>query len=120
MKIQTYIDKQYIISPEIIHINNNINNNMLKQNELEIKINNSGTAYEDLSNNLLHNQINSQLDNATDILNIDLRFLKAPKPCGYNYENVYQNTEEWQRLRNYKVTGSRLPARLGLVWKYKI
>ena len=47
-------------------------------------------------------------------MKIDLRFLKAPKPCGYNYENVYQNTEEWQRLRNYKVTGSRLPALLGL------
>ena len=102
------------ISPEIINTNNNINNNILKQNELEIKINNSGTVYEDLSNNLLHNQINSQLDNGTGILKIDLRFLKAPKPCGYNYENVYQNTEEWQRLRNYKVTGSRLPALLGL------
>ena len=47
-------------------------------------------------------------------MKIDLRFLEAPKPCGYNYENVYQNTEEWQRLRNYKVTGSRLPALLGL------
>ena len=121
MEIQTYIDKQYTISPEIIHTNNNINNNILKQNELEIKINNSGTAYEDLSNNLLHDQINSQLDNGTDILKIDLRFLKAPKPCGYNYENVYQNTEEWQRLRNYKVSGSRLPALLGLYGgtKYK-
>ena len=51
------------------------------QNELEIKIMNSGTVYEDLSNNLLHRQIN--------------------------------NMEEWQQLRNYKVTGSRLPALLG-------
>ena len=39
--------------------------------------------------------------------------MEAPKPCGDNYENVSQNTEEWQPLQNYKVTGSRLPALLG-------
>ena len=67
---------------------------------------NLGTVYEDLSNNLLHRQINSQLDNGTDIVNIDLSFMEAPKPCGDNYENVSQNTDEWQLLRNYKVTVS--------------
>ena len=39
--------------------------------------------------------------------------MDAPKPYGDNYENVSQNTEEWQRLQNYKVTGIRLPALLG-------
>ena len=45
--------------------------------------------------------------------------LKAPCPCGPNYHDVLQNTNEWKDLRKFKITGSRLPALLGLYGQEK-
>jgi len=38
---------------------------------------------------------------------------KAPYPCGPNYHDVLQNTNAWEDLRKFKITGSRLPTLLG-------
>ena len=71
------------------------------RNELEIMIMNSATVYEDLSDNLLHSQINSQLDNGTDI---DLGFMEAPKPCGDNYECIseHRRVASITKLESYR------------------
>ena len=45
---------------------------------------------------------------------LDICFTEAPKPCGTNYVDNAQNTDEWQLTRRKKITGSRLPALLGL------
>ena len=45
--------------------------------------------------------------------------MKAPCPCRPNYHNVLQNTNEWKDLRKFKITGSRLPALLGLYGQEK-
>ena len=36
-----------------------------------------------------------------------------------NYHDVLQNTNEWKDLRKFKITGSRLPAFLGLYGQEK-
>ena len=45
--------------------------------------------------------------------------MKTPCPCGPNYHDVLQNTNEWKDLRKFKITGSILPALLGLYGKEK-
>jgi len=53
-------------------------------------------------------------DENIDIIKLDLCFLQAPNPCGTNYINTLQNTTEWQQIRKNRITGSRLPALLGI------
>ena len=47
-------------------------------------------------------------------IEVDICFLEAPSPTGTNYIEIKQNTVDWLKLRKYKITGSRLPALLGL------
>jgi len=54
-----------------------------------------------------------QLQEKRPLLTINMSNLKAPYPCGPNYHDVLQNTNEWEDLRKFKITGSRLPALLG-------
>ena len=43
-----------------------------------------------------------------DTINIDISYLVAPKPCGSNYIDVKQNTQEWHDCRKFKITARRL------------
>ena len=36
-----------------------------------------------------------------DTVNIDNRYLVAPKPCGSNYIDVKQNAQEWHDCRKF-------------------
>ena len=58
--------------------------------------------------------IEAQLQEKRPLLTINISNLKAPNPCGPNYHDVLQNTNVWEDLRKFKITGSRLPALLGL------
>ena len=57
--------------------------------------------------------IEGQLQEKRPSLTINISNLKAPYPCGPNYHDVLQNTNVWEDLRKFKITGSRLPALLG-------
>jgi len=57
--------------------------------------------------------IEGQLQEKRPLLTINMSNLKAPYPCGPNYHDVLQNTNAWEDLRKFKITGSRLPALLG-------
>ena len=65
------------------------------------------TVYERFKYLEVHTSLNEQILNG-DIVNIDIRYLVAPKPCGSNYINVKQNTQEWHDCRQFKITASRL------------
>ena len=52
-------------------------------------------------------------------MTVNISNLKAPCPCGPNYHDVLQNTNEWKDLCKFKITGSRLPALLGLYGQEK-
>ena len=52
-------------------------------------------------------------------MTVNISNLKAHCPCGPNYHDVLQNTNEWKDLRKFKITGSRLPALLGLYGQEK-
>lgn len=39
--------------------------------------------------------------------------MEASQPFGFNYVDVTQNTGAWKRIRNHKVTGSKLARVLG-------
>ena len=58
--------------------------------------------------------IETQLQEKRSLMTVNISNLKAPCPCGPNYHDVLQNTNEWKDLRKFKITGSRLPALLGL------
>ena len=67
----------------------------------------------------LHSEIICQINRKVEIVKLDLIVLEAPKPSGYNYENVMRNSPEWFSVRNYKVRGSCLPSLIGLSQKSK-
>ena len=52
-------------------------------------------------------------------MTVNMCNLKAPCPCGPNYHDVLQNTNEWGDLHKFKITGSKLPALLGLYGQEK-
>ena len=56
--------------------------------------------------------IKAQLQEKRPLLTINISNLKAPNPCGRKYHDVLQNVRE--DLPKFKITGSRLPALLGL------
>ena len=56
--------------------------------------------------------IKAQLQEKRPLLTINISNLKAPNPCGPKYHDVLQNVRE--DLRKFKITGSRLPALVGL------
>ena len=66
----------------------------------------------------INEQIKKQLDNNSFTLNLQSQLPEDPN-LKSNYHNVAQNTTEWQNLRKKKVTGSRLPALLGVYGKSK-
>ena len=101
---------------------NHIMQHILNQNELPIILDKQYTVYSNITSrsNKLHISINSQLSSPhTTTINVDLCFLDGPKPFGTNYINIEQNTELWHKQRRFKVTGSRLPALLGIYGKTK-
>ena len=57
--------------------------------------------------------IEAQLQEKRPLLTINISNPKAPCPCGPNYHDLLQNTNVWEDLRKFKITGSRLPALLG-------
>ena len=86
--------------------------NIINQNITE-ELNNT-----DIAIPLVYDDIQSQLSNK--IININLQNLHPKNPLQYqNHVNVAQNTEDWQELRKRKVTGSRLPALIGVYGKKK-
>ena len=93
--------------------------NSIKSN-LQEKINIiSQSTNRSSSNNLaLNTQIKEQLDNNIFTLNLQSQLPLNPNSKS-NYHNVAQNTPEWQNLRQKKVTGSRLPALIGIHGKNK-
>ena len=76
------------------------------------------TFYERFKNLEVYKSLNEQILNG-DTVNIDIRYLVAPKPCSSNYIDAKQNTQEWHDCRNFKITASRLPYLLGLLGKSK-
>ena len=95
-------------------------NQIAAQNNLPITLEKHFTVYN--TNNLpskIHESLNNQIRTGNLIVTIDLSSLDAPKPCGTNYVDIDQNTEEWHKHRQYKVTGTRLPALLGIYGKLK-
>ena len=94
---------------------------IVAQNNLPISLEKQFTVYN--TNNLphkkIHESLNNQIRTGNLIVTIDLSSLDAPRPCGTNYVDIDQNTEEWHKHRQYKVTGSRLPALLGIYGKAK-
>ena len=56
--------------------------------------------------------IKAQLQEKRPLLTINISNVKVPNPCGPKYHDVLQNVRE--DLRKFKITGSRLPALLGL------
>ena len=81
----------------------------------------SKVLYETVSqeNNQVIASIETQLQEKRSLMTVNIRNLKAPCPSGPNYHDVPQNTNEWKDLRKFKVTGSRLPALLGLYGQEK-
>ena len=70
-------------------------------------------------NNQVIASIETQLQEKWSLLTVNISNLKAPCPCGPNYHDVLQNTNKWKDLRKFKITGSRLPALLGLYGQEK-
>ena len=81
----------------------------------------SKVLYEAVSqeNNQVIASIETQLQEKRSLMTVNISNLKAPCPCGPNCHDVLQNTNEWKDLRKFKITGSRLPALLGLYGQEK-
>ena len=120
-KINYYINNQTSTpgKKEECNKENNIVQEIIKQNELEIVIEKTHIVYQGIKHTSLHKDIDSQIISGVQIIKVDLSFLEAPKPCGSNYFDVLQNTQTWHDHRRYKITGSRLPALLGFYDKAK-
>ena len=56
--------------------------------------------------------IEGQLQVKMPLLTINISNLKTLYPSGSNYHDVLQNTNVWEDLRKFKITGSRVPALL--------
>ena len=119
--IKFYIDKNNgIIQTHGINIKTN-NTSCIKQclsdtvhqNILEIMQPHS--AYEGFKDLEVKKSLNEQILNGDTTVNIDVSYLVAPKPCGSNYIDVKQNTQEWHDYRKFKITASRLAYLLGLL-----
>ena len=98
-KIIFYIDKNngsIQIGDTNIKTNNTsckqqcLSDTIVNQNILEIM--QPHTVYERFKN--VYKSLNEQILNG-DSVNINIRYLVAPKPCGSNYIGVKQNTQEW-------------------------
>ena len=93
---------------------------IVEQNELPLSISNSPLGMyctEDCTK--LEMEIKAKLTRNSAIIELDLSNLKAPKPFGANYVHCMQQSDIWHAIRKNKVTGSRLPALLGLYGKSK-
>ena len=107
-----------ITSLNEIQFDSSIENEMIKQDCLEINKIEFTSVYENNeSYKTLENAIHSQT--TKNKVEIDICFLQAPKPIGSNYIDTVQNSEEWQSLRKFRVTGSRLAALIGIHGKKK-
>ena len=86
---------------------------IIKQNTVDIVVEKSELVYgnDNVTKNIV-DDIDKQLDKENVLL--DISFLQGPDPIGSNYIDIEQNTDEWKELRKFKITGSRLPALLGL------
>ena len=87
-----------------------------KQVSNPVKVDTSKVLYEAISeeDKKVIASIEAQLQEKRPLLTINISSLKAPNPCGPNYHDVLQNTNVWEDLRKFKITGSRLTALLGL------
>ena len=84
--------------------NNNFTNNV--NNDMEIT--------------LLYDDIKTQISENVTEVNLNINNLQPKDPNSQdNYVDVKQNTDDWQKLRQHKVTGSRLPALIGIHGKNK-
>ena len=53
-------------------------------------------------------------------INVNIQSIYSNDPSEYaNYKNVEQNSDAWLNIRKNKITGSRLPALLGVYGKKK-
>ena len=89
---------------------------LVEQDCIEINFNTYRTLFypESIESKQLRENINEKLkNNLQNAITIDLSLMEAPKPAGFNYIDVNQNTDDWKNIRKYKVTGSRLPGILG-------
>ena len=102
---------------------NSINTKSTKENDIrKITINNKNilTNKENnfLSSKHICNCIQQQIqENATEI-NVKIQNIYPNDPSEYpNYKNVEQNSNAWLNIRKNKITGSQLPALLGVYGK---
>ena len=68
----------------------------------------------------LEMDIRKQLSINNSTVTIDISSLEAPTPCGANYIRCPQGSVLWKSVRRGRVTGSRLPALLGLYGKERM
>ena len=123
--IKFYIDKNNgIIQTHGTNIKTNntscikqCHSDTVHQNILEIMQPHS--VYEGFKDLEVKKSLNEQILNGDTTVNIDISYLVAPKPCGSNYIDVKQNTQEWHDYRKFKITASRLAHLLGLLGKSK-
>ena len=89
---------------------------IMQQDELEFLITKTENVY---VNDPLFKKIAEVISKQShqNIIKLDICMLCAPLPKGDNYVNVNQNTDEWKNIRNFKVTGSRVPSLLGIYGK---
>ena len=57
--------------------------------------------------------IEGQLQEKRPLLPINISNPKGAYPCGPNYHDGLQNSNVWEDLRQFKITGTRLPVLLG-------
>ena len=65
-------------------------------------------------------KIDAQLQQQVPVITVDISNQKAPVPSGENYHEVKQNTVDWMAICKHRITGSRLPALLGLYGEDKL
>ena len=104
---------------------NSTNTKSTKENDIpKITINKknilTSTENNFLSSQHICNCIQQHIqENATEI-NVNIQNIYPNDPSEYaNYNNVEQNSDTWLNIRKNKITGSRLPALLGVYGKKK-
>lgn len=87
----------------------------LNQGDLDLDIENSTRGiYENDDCVKMQEEIKKHLNENCSSVKIDLSFLEAPTPTGSKYINCVQKSPNWHIARKHKITGSRIPALLGL------
>ena len=109
----------------VCNFGNSTNTKSTKENDIpKITIDNkkilTSTENNFLSSQHICNCIQQHiLKNATEI-NVNIQNIYPNDPSEYaNYKNVEQNSDAWLNIRKNKITGSRLPALLGVYGKKK-